>query len=100
MLFWCHGTLIVNAYVAYKRHMEMEGEVPISHYDFRKAIFLAKFDPLGHDAPTHREYFAVQRGDPRAMSGMIKKRKNRSTYKKRHTTKQPAAKCPTAKKKW
>ena len=25
MFFWVHGTLLVNAYVAYKRHMEMEG---------------------------------------------------------------------------
>ena len=108
IFFWCHGTLLVNAYFAYKRHMEMEGAVPMSHYDFRKEIVLAKVDPLGHGAPTYREYFAVQRGDPRAMSRMIKKRKDRSTYKKRQTmypgskryaTKQPDAKCPSAKKK-
>ena len=91
----------MNDYVAYKHHMEMEGEVPMSHYDFRKAIVLSRVDPLGHGAPTHRESFAVQRGDPRAMSRMIKKRKDRSNYKKhqtrstgskRYATNQPAAK--------
>ena len=52
MFFWGHGTLLLNAYVAYKRHMEMEGEVPMSHYEFCKAIVLAKVDPLVHGAPT------------------------------------------------
>ena len=46
IFFWDHNNLLVNAYVAYKRHMKMEGEVPMSHYDFRKAIVLAKVDPL------------------------------------------------------
>ena len=108
MFFWGHSILLVNVYVANKRHMEMEGEVPMSHYDFRKAIVLAKVDPLGHGAPTQCESFAVQRGDPRAMSRMIKKRKDRSTYKKRQTrsagskiyaTDQPAAKYLATKKK-
>ena len=54
------------------------------------------------------ESFAVQRGKPRAMSIMIKKRKDKSTYKKRQTksafskryaTKQPDAKFPGANKK-
>ena len=80
----------------------------MSHYDFPKAILLAKVDPLGHGAPTQSESFAVQRGNPRAVSRMIKKRKNRSTYTKRQTryagskrdaTKQQASKCPPAKKK-
>ena len=108
MFFWGHVTLLVNAYVAYKRHMEMEGEVPKSLYEFCKAIVLANFDPLGNSAPTQRESFAVQRGEPRAMPIIINKRKDRSTYKKRHTrssgskiyaTKQPDAKCPAIKKK-
>ena len=55
MLFCGHINILLNAYVAYKRHMEMEGEVPMSRYDFRKAIVLAKVDPLGHGAPTYRE---------------------------------------------
>ena len=63
----------------------MEGEVPMSNYEFCKAIFLAEVDLLGHGAPTQRDSFSVQRGDPRAMSRMIKKRKDRSTYKKRQT---------------
>ena len=84
------------------------GWVPMSHYEFSKAIVLAKIDPLGHGATTQRESFAVQRGDPRTMSRIIKKLKYRSTYKKLHTrsagskiytTKQPDAKCPAAKKK-
>ena len=112
--WWCsvffrgHGTLLVNAYIAYKRHMEMEGEVPMSNYDFCKAIVLAKVDPLVHGAPTQHESFAVQGGKPRAMSRMIKNHRDSSTYKKRHTrstgskiyaTKQPAAKLPAEKKK-
>ena len=52
MFFWGHGTLLVNDYVAYKRHMETEGEFTMSHYDFRKAIVLVKVDPLRHGAPT------------------------------------------------
>ena len=106
--FWGRVTLLVNAYVSYKSHMEMEGEFPMSHYDFCKAIFLDKVDPLGHGAPTQRGSFAVQRGYPRAVSIIIKKRKDRSTYKKLQTrydgskmyaTKQLAAKIPAAKKK-
>ena len=54
----------MNAYVENKRRMEMEVEVPMSHYDFRKAIVLAMVDPLGHGAPNQSDYFAVQRGDP------------------------------------
>ena len=109
MLIWVHGNILVNTYVSYKRHMEMEGEVKMSNYEFRKAIVLAKFDPFGHGAPMQRESFAVQRGNPRAMSRIIKKRKDRSTYKKRQTrsagskryaTKQPGAKLQVAKKKW
>ena len=78
-VIWGHRTHLVNAYVAYKRHMEMEGEVPMSHYEFCKAIVLAKVDILGNGAPTQCESFDVQRGEPRAMSRMIKKRKDRST---------------------
>ena len=53
MLFWGHSTLLVNSY-------DMEGEVPMSPYDFRKAIVLAKVDPLGHGAPTQREAFLLK----------------------------------------
>ena len=49
------------------------------HYDFHKATVLANVDPLGHGAPNQSDYFAVQRGDPRDMLRMIKKRKYRST---------------------
>ena len=86
----------------------MEGEVKISHYNFLKATVLAKIDPLGHGAPTQRESFDVQRGNPRAMPIMIKKRKDRSTYKKRQTrsagskkyaTKKPDDKCTESNKK-
>ena len=108
MLFLGHITLLANAYVAYKRHMEIEGKVPMSHYEFRNAIVLAKVNPLGHGVPAQCEYLAVRRGDLKAMSRMIKKIKDRSTYKKRHTrssgskiysTKQPADKLTAAKKK-
>ena len=73
----------MSAYVAYKCYMEMEVEGSMSHYDFCKAIVLANVDPLGHGATMQRESFAVQRGDPRAMLRMIKKREDRCTYKKR-----------------
>ena len=75
----------MNAYVAYKHHTEMEGYVPMYHFDFCKAIVLVKVDPLRHGAPTQRELFAVQRGDPRAMSRIIKNHKDRSTYNKSQT---------------
>ena len=109
MLFWGHSTLLVNAYVAYKRHMEMKSEVPMSNHDFCKAIFLSKVDNLGHGATTQCESFAVQRGNPGAMLRIIKKRKYRSTYKKHQTrsagskiyaTNQPDDKCLAAKKIW
>ena len=35
----------------------MEGEVPMSHYEFRKAIVLDKVDSLGNDALPQREPF-------------------------------------------
>ena len=62
MFFRGHSTLLVNAYVSYKRHMEMEGEVPMSHYEFSKAIVLAKIDPLGHGATTQREQNKINFG--------------------------------------
>jgi hypothetical protein len=34
MFFWGHGTMLVNAYIAYKRFMEMNGKYPILHYEF------------------------------------------------------------------
>ena len=60
MLLWGHGTLLVNAQVAQKRHKDMEDKEPMSHYDFRKAIVLDKVDPKGHGAPTQRESIAFQ----------------------------------------
>ena len=76
---------------------------------FVKAIFLSKVNPLGHGAPTQCDSFAIQRGDPRVMSIMIKNLKDRFTYKNRQTsstgsnrysTKHPAAKLLASKKKW
>ena len=42
MFFWGHGTLIVNAFVAYRWYMEMEVKVPMSRYAFRLKLVLAK----------------------------------------------------------
>ena len=43
--FWAIGVLLVNTYVAYKTFMHQKGKVPMSHYQFRKAIALAWIDP-------------------------------------------------------
>ena len=60
LLFWGHGTLIVNAFVAYRRYMDMEGKVPMSHYDFRSKLVLAKVDPEGHGTEKQQGYVAFQ----------------------------------------
>ena len=43
--FWAIGVLLVNTFVAYKASMHQKGKVPMSHYQFRKAIALAWIDP-------------------------------------------------------
>ena len=78
MFFWGHDTLLLNTYIAYKRYMEMEGKHAMSHYDFRKAIVLAKVDPLGHGSRTQRESIAFQRGNPKVMPRVVNKRANKA----------------------
>ncbi len=43
--FWGYGTIHVNAYVIYRRVRCKKGKKPLSQYDFRRAIVLAKIDP-------------------------------------------------------
>ena len=33
-VFWGHGTLLINPFVAYKTYVESKGMNPISYYDF------------------------------------------------------------------
>ena len=40
--FWGNGTMIVIAYVCYKRFMNTEGRKPFSPYEFQKQLILAK----------------------------------------------------------
>ena len=76
MFFWGHGTLIFNAFVAYSRYMEMEGKLPMSHYDFRSKLVLAKVDLEGHGKSKQQGSVAFQRGDNR---GIPRKAKSKRT---------------------
>ena len=68
MFFWGHGTMLVNAYIAYKRFMEMNGKYPILHYEFQMNVILAKICPSQHSSQIQQQPFAVQRGDPNAVA--------------------------------
>ena len=62
--YWGKGTDLVNAYVSYKRFMEMNGKKPMSHYKFREKIVLAKVCPREHASPKRRgRTVAAARGD-------------------------------------
>ena len=45
IMFWCLEMLQTNAYVCYKKYMEMHHLEAISHYAFNKKIALAWLDP-------------------------------------------------------
>ena len=62
MFFWGHGTLIVNAFVSYRRYMDMEGKVPMSHYNFRSNLVLAKVYPEGHGTEKQQGSVSFQLG--------------------------------------
>ena len=67
-MFFCgHGTLLVNVYVSYRRYMTHNGRTPMSHYEFCKAIVLAKICPQEYSAPKQRESIPFQRGDHRGQ---------------------------------
>lgn len=79
MFFWGHGTLLVNAFIAYKRFMENKGLKPMSHYDFQKKIVLAKICPTLHGAKKQRGTIASQRGDQRSAASSSRGRSKRSS---------------------
>ena len=74
MFFWGHGTLLVNVYVAFNRFREMMGALPLSHYEFRKAVVLAKICPDKYGAMKQPRSIAFQRGDHRASARQPSKR--------------------------
>ena len=45
MFFWCFQMMMTNAYVTYKKYIEIHGRKPMTHYEFRKQIALAWVDP-------------------------------------------------------
>ncbi len=63
LFFWGHNTMLVNAYVCYKVFMENNGKTPVSHYEFRKMVVLAKVSPADYGADKQQLPIAVQRGD-------------------------------------
>ena len=79
MFFWGHGTLLVNAYVSYKRFMENKGLQPMSHYKFRRAIVLAKICPTRYGAKKQQGTIASQRGDQRSVASSSKGHSKRSS---------------------
>ena len=68
MFFWGHGTMLVNAFLCYKRHMEINGKTPMKHMDFREAVVLAKINPEKYGPENVNASVAIQRGDYRAHS--------------------------------
>jgi hypothetical protein len=77
--FWIHGTALVNVYLTYKRFMEMNGRTPMSHYEFRKMIVLAKLCPEEYGAAKQRESVAFQRGDHRATARKLSSKRSVSS---------------------
>lgn len=65
LFFWGHNTMLVNAYVTYKTFILNKGKTPLSHYEFRKMVVLAKLSPTEYGADKQKESIAVQRGDHR-----------------------------------
>ena len=68
--------------------MELNGMKPMSHYDFRVAVVLAKISPEKHGAKKQKKSIAVQKGEYRAanrMSGSTRKRKDDETVTTRGT---------------
>jgi len=103
MFFWGHGTLLVNAYIAYKSYVESKGMKALSHYDFRMTFVLAKICPTKYGSSKQKKSIAFQRGDYHALSrtgGSIvssaTSTSSRSTNNKRASTTPPN---PTPKKK-
>ena len=64
--FWQYGTMIVNAFICYKRFMEMEGRKPLSHYEFQKRLILAKIAPQEFGADKQHWSIAFQQEDHRS----------------------------------
>jgi ribosomal protein L37AE/L43A len=59
--------------------MEIKGLKPMSHYDFRKMIVLAKICPTLHGAKKQQGSIASQRGDQRSAASSSKGRSKRAT---------------------
>ena len=48
IMLWCMQMLQTNAYVCYKKYMNMHDKETISHYEFNKQIALAWLDPYNN----------------------------------------------------
>ena len=84
MFFWGHGTLLVNVFVSYKRFLCRRGKrKPLSHYNFRKSIVLAKICPEKYGAPKQQASIAVQRGEYRATNRLGKRKSTSSVTSRR-----------------
>ena len=59
---------MVNAYVSYKRFMEMNRQTPINHYKWCTRVILAKIAPAEYGAHVQKESVAAQRGDHRSAA--------------------------------
>ena len=44
-LFLGHRTMLVNAYLVYNSHMEMNGKTPLGHCEWQKAAVLKLMNP-------------------------------------------------------
>ncbi len=60
MFFGGHGKMLVNAYIAYKRFMEMNGKHPILLYEFQMNAILAKISRSQYGSHIQQHSFAVQ----------------------------------------
>jgi hypothetical protein len=65
--YWGRGQDLVNVYKAFSRFHEMNGKKPPTHYEFRRAIILAKICPLEYGSSKQRGLVPFQRGDHRAQ---------------------------------
>lgn len=68
MFFWGHGTMLVNAFVSYKRFMEINNREPLSHYEFLQKVVLAKLCREKYGSWATKRSVAIQKGNKRAIS--------------------------------
>merc|ERR1739838_897429 len=74
--------MMVNAYIMYKTLLVNEGCTPLSHYEFRRQVVLAKLDPENHGPSGHLVTADQRRGVARKRQSTSARSGRESAAKK------------------